>query len=328
MSVLKHPSLLIDLGRAGENGLPWSNDPTLQVEAEICRRWGFRLNAAGGRVRLDFDQEQLVPEWIRMEAPDLAGERLCVEGFLRLDSTNEEALRQARQGAPAGTLIVAEEQTAGRGRKGRVWHSPAGAGLYFSLILRPGKPRRAWPLLTHAASVALAETLGGLSAGLPVRRPLEVDLKWPNDVLLSGRKCAGILLETGRVDDMRPAAVVGVGVNVHAGSVPSMSAREAACLDEMAEAAIPRRRVLVGFLRRFDHWYGIFECGNHRELLARWKSLCSMWDGTPVWIMEGAKRRAVVTCGLDDNGALMVRTAEGKVETVLAGDIRLRRAAE
>ena len=316
MSVLKHPSQ------------PWGGDPTIQEEAETCRRWGFRLNSAGGRIRLDFDQEQLVPEWIRREAPAFGGERFRVKGFLRVDSTNEEALRQARQGASEGTLIVAEEQTAGRGRRGRVWHSPAGAGLYFSLILRPGQPRRAWSLLTHAASVALAETLEGLSAELPLRRPLEVDLKWPNDVLLSGRKCAGILLETERADDMQPAAVVGVGVNVHAGSVPLMSASEAACLDEMAETAVPRRRVLVGFLQRFHHWHGIFESGNHRELLARWKSLSSMWDGTPVWIMEGASRRAVVTCGLDDNGALRVRTAEGKVETVLAGDIRLRRAAE
>lgn len=328
MSVLKHPRLLSELARAGENGLPWGRDPSLKQDAEICRRWGFRIKVAGDRVRLDFDQEQLVPEWIRSEAPGPASGLLEVEGFLRLDSTNEEALRMERQGAPEGTLVVAEEQTAGRGRKGRVWHSPAGAGLYFSMVLRPGQPRRSWPMLTHAASIALAEALAALWADVPLRRLLDVDLKWPNDVLLSGRKCAGILLETGSVDDKHPATVLGVGVNVHAGSVPSISNREAACLDEIAGVSVPRRRVLVGFLRRFHHWYGIFESGKHRELLDRWKALSSMWDGKEIWILEGGSRKAAVTCGLDERGALKVRTAEGKLETVQAGDIRIRRPAE
>jgi BirA family biotin operon repressor/biotin-[acetyl-CoA-carboxylase] ligase len=162
MSTLRQPSILTDLGSAGEDGLPLDPSPLFRQQLELCRRWGFQFNIGGGRVSLRYDQEQLVPAWIQKETPSMAWERLEVIGFLSVESTNSEAVDLARQGAPGGTLIYAEEQTAGKGRKDRPWFSPAGSGLYFSLVLRPEQPRKAWPLLTHAASVALVESLKGL----------------------------------------------------------------------------------------------------------------------------------------------------------------------
>jgi BirA family biotin operon repressor/biotin-[acetyl-CoA-carboxylase] ligase len=318
----------MDLGAAGENGLPLDSSPGFRQQLEVCRQWGFQLDIAGGRIRLRYDHEQLVPAWIQQETPATAWERLEIFGFLSVGSTNGEAIDLARRGAPGGTLIYAEEQTAGKGRKERSWFSPAGVGLYFSLVLRPEQPRRAWPLLAHAASVALVETLKGLYEQRLISNQLDVDLKWPNDVLLSGNKCAGILLEALPAEAVGPAAVVGVGVNVHEVDGPVPEAPEAACVDRMARMRVPRRRILTGFLRHFQQWYLAFERGEHGDLLERWKSFSSMWTGTQIRISDSGEPRAGITCGLNEYGALLVRTADGRVETLLAGDVSIRKTIE
>ena len=314
MASLKHPALLIDLGHVGENGLPLIPGAAFQSELELCKQWGFLLNCANQRVSLVFDDDQLVPYWIQKETPAIAWDWLRINGFLQVESTNTEAAEQARSGAPGGTLIFAEEQTAGKGRNGRSWVSNARKGLYFTVILRPGQPVKFWPLLTHTASVALIETLKDLFPHL------DLDLKWPNDVLISGRKCAGILLESITETNMN-AAVIGLGINVRKGSVPESLESTAVCLDEASGTQVPRRQLLVHFLRKFQGYYLEFEKGNHRELLERWMSHSSMWDGAQVWISDGEVRRSAVTCGLNELGALMVRTPEGALETILAGDI-------
>jgi BirA family biotin operon repressor/biotin-[acetyl-CoA-carboxylase] ligase len=325
MSNIKHPAILIDLGHVGENGLPLNPDPWFQEQLELCREWGIKLNISSGRVSLQFDHEQLVPYWIQKETAAIAWNWLRVNGFFRIDSTNREATELARLGTPSGTLVYSEEQTAGKGRKGREWFSPRGSGLYFSLVLRPKQPREIWPILTHVASIALVDTLRELSdrKSIPVR--LDLDIKWPNDVLLSGRKCAGILLEMVPGENEGHAAVVGIGIDVHEGSVPESLRSEAVSIDEMAMTQVPRRQLLVRFLQNFQTSYMTFERGNHRELLEKWKSLSSMWDGAPIWIMEGKTRRAAVACGINDIGALLVRTPEGAIETLMAADISVRR---
>jgi BirA family biotin operon repressor/biotin-[acetyl-CoA-carboxylase] ligase len=325
MARLKYPSILIDLGHVGKNGLPCNSEAWFQKELQQCKEWGFQLTFADGRVSLVYDQDQLAPYWIQQETPAIAWEWLRVNGFLSVESTNSVALELARQGAPAGSLVYAEEQTAGKGRKDRDWFSPARAGLYFTLVLRPTQARKFWPLLTHAASVALGEALKHLSEQGIIPQPLEIDIKWPNDVLLSGKKCAGILLEAIQAESENPAAVVGVGVNVHAGSFPASLSAQATCVDEMAKSFVPRRLLLVQFLDRFQRYYLMFERGRHSEILERWKSMSSMWNGTWVWISDGSERRRVETCGLNEIGALMVRTSDGGIETILAGDISISR---
>jgi BirA family transcriptional regulator, biotin operon repressor / biotin---[acetyl-CoA-carboxylase] ligase len=327
MSMQKIPGVLIDLAHVGDSGLPLNPDPWFQQELEQCEKWGFRINRAGARVFLRFDHDQLVPYWIQRETPALAWDWLRVNGFLRIGSTNDEALELARQGAPSGTLVYAEEQTAGKGRKGRSWFAAAGKGLYFSIVLKPQQPHKNWPVLTHVAALALVEALRDLSINAVIPHPLDIDIKWPNDVLISGKKCAGILLETISANNETYAAVVGVGINVHDGSVPEALVSEATCIDVMAGAPVPRRELLIRFLRHFQKLFLIFEAGNHEELLELYKRFSSMWDGAQVLIEDGDVRRAGTTCGLNEIGALLIRTEQGSVETILAGDVRVRRAA-
>jgi len=320
------PNILNEVARAGQDGHLLSADPDSTATLELCRKWGFPLKFENGRAFLLYDEDALVPEWIENEARVLVWDKINVRGFLETGSTNEEALSQAHRGAAGGTLIYAERQTAGRGRKGRSWISPAGGGIYCTLILRPRQPQRHWPLLTHAASVALAHSLKEILEIYAPAHPITVDLKWPNDVLLSGKKTAGILLETIAVQDESRTAVVGVGINVRQGSVPEALKDQATCLDLEAGAEVPRRRLLVRFLYHLQLCYDLFERGGYRELLERWKSCSSMWNGVPVWIDDSGQRSAAVTCGLTDLGALRIRRTNGMEETLLAGDVSVRRA--
>jgi BirA family biotin operon repressor/biotin-[acetyl-CoA-carboxylase] ligase len=325
MANIKIPDILTDLSHVGTAGLLLGGAPVISKELEICRQWGYRLEQKDNRIFLHFDDDQIVPYWIQRETPDLAWDGLRVNGFLRIDSTNKEALLQARMGVPSGTLVCAEEQTAGRGRVGRSWYSPAKSGLYFSLIVRPRQSSKFWPLLTHVASVALVRTLQDLVDTKVIPEPLDIDIKWPNDVLISGKKCAGILLET-QTEGENQAVVVGVGINVHQDSVPDDMAEEAVCIDEPARTVVPRRKILVGFLQHFQIVYISFESGKHEEVLDSWKHYSTMWDGVQVWIEEGGRRRSAVTCGLNEIGALLVQTEEGSMETILAGDVRIQRS--
>jgi len=220
-------------------------------------------------------------------------------------------------------LVFAEEQTMGRGRKNRAWISPAGAGLYCTLILRPKQSQKNWPLLTLAAAISLVDTLKDFSNCEVLSAPLDIDIKWPNDVLLAGKKCAGILLESLLNDSENPAAVVGFGINIRKEGVPEHLASEAVSLEEMIHTQVPRRRILVRFLNFFQLCYLAFEQGKHQELLERWKSYSSMWNGVPIWIGEGEMRRQAITCGLNEIGALLVRTTDGTVETLYAESIRI-----
>ncbi len=272
-----------------------------------------------------WEPDRLDPARISEETPVTAWGTLQVKWFDELDSTNEEALRLARQGAAAGTLVVAECQTRGRGRMGRRWISPRGAGLYFSLILRPEPPVSTWPLLTHIAAWALARTLGGLSEKASIPYPLEVELKWPNDVLIGARKAAGILLETTGVGREIPAAILGVGVNVGGMAMPAEWANQVTSVSEAAGVLVPRRLLLVDFLTHFQSGYELFRRGDHDTILDQWKRYSRMWQDTPVWITEEGRSRTAVTRGLSPAGALIVETPDGREETILAGDVSLRR---
>jgi BirA family biotin operon repressor/biotin-[acetyl-CoA-carboxylase] ligase len=324
MTNVRIPNVLTDLAHVGTGGLPAGGAPVINQELETCKQWGYRIEEEKNRVFLRFDDDQIVPYWIQRETPDLAWEGLRVNGFLCIDSTNREALEQARLGAPGGMLICAEMQTAGRGRADRSWYSPAGTGLYFSLVTRPVQPEKYWPILTHTASVALFRAIKDLADAKVIPEPLDIDIKWPNDVLVSGKKCAGILLET-LVDGGNRAVVIGVGVNVRRGSVPDELAGTATSIDEMAGVVVPRRKILVGFLQHFQLLYVSFELGKHEEILDSWKHCSSMWNGVPVWIEEGGSRRPAVTYDLSETGALVVQNEDGSRETVYAGDIRIRR---
>ena len=144
MAKIRIPNILTDLAHVGNAGLLPGENPAIKHELEICRQWGYRILQEGDRAVLRYDEDQIVPYWVQREVPDLAWGFLRVNGYLQIDSTNAEALEQARAGAPEGTLVYAEEQTEGKGREDRDWYSPAGSSLYFSLIVRPKQEEKYW----------------------------------------------------------------------------------------------------------------------------------------------------------------------------------------
>jgi BirA family transcriptional regulator, biotin operon repressor / biotin---[acetyl-CoA-carboxylase] ligase len=291
--------------------------PHVLRAAAHCRQ-GFMVSSA-------WEPDLLDPAKIIEETPAIAWGRLQVMLFDEIESTNETALQCARRGAAGGTLVVAEYQTRGRGRMGRHWISPRGAGLYFSLILRPEPATNAWPLLTHVAACALADALRALPELGLIPHALDVELKWPNDVLVAGRKVEGILLETTGAGAGKSAAILGVGVNINRLDLPADLAGKVTSLGEASGVSVPRRPLLVSFLRHFQRGYELFRHGDHTSILDRWKAYSRMWKDTPVWIVEEGRHRAAVTRGLSPGGALIVETPDGREETILAGDVSVRR---
>jgi BirA family transcriptional regulator, biotin operon repressor / biotin---[acetyl-CoA-carboxylase] ligase len=227
-------------------------------------------------------------------------------------STNDVALERRVE----GLVVVAERQTAGRGRRGHTWFSPPGAGLYVSAVLAPATaradPRRATMLTTMASGVALAE-------GIEAAAGLRVDLKWPNDLFAAGRKLGGILAETAG-DDL---VVVGYGINVAAAALPAELRGRATSLEHELGRAVDRAAVLVETLAALARRYEDLLAGRFDAILDAWRGRAPAASGAPVSWTTNAGTRTGVTAGVGDDGALLVRTADG-VERIVAGEITWR----
>jgi BirA family biotin operon repressor/biotin-[acetyl-CoA-carboxylase] ligase len=224
-----------------------------------------------------------------------------------LSTTMAEAARLARAGCPSGTVVGAEEQTAGIGRHGRGWHSPAGDGLYLSVIVRLPFPAENFPALTLAMGLATMEAIQ-LSAGL------DCDLRWPNDVLVGGNKAAGILVQ------LEPAAlIVGVGINVNHAEFPGELAGTATSLRRELGHPVLREPLLVALLRRIDAWCGLIASEGIAPVLAHFTRASSYVRGRRVRA-DGSIQG--VTDGLDGQGFLWVRKDSGERVRVLTGGVR------
>ncbi len=240
----------------------------------------------------------------------------AVDWHDRCASTNALAVEAAAAGASEGLLIVADEQTAGRGRHGRAWSAPGGTSLLLSLLVRPVVPVPSRSLLPLLTGLVLAETV---SRHLP---DAAVALKWPNDLLVEGRKAAGILVEGAG-----GAAVVGVGVNVDWRGVnrPAEIA-DAISLAEAAGRDVDRWRLLAGFIgvfsRRYDQWSEL-----PAAFLDDYRQRCSTLDrGVRVTRAKRSPLEGLAT-GIDANGALLVRIGYGQTVAVNAGDVEHLRPA-
>ncbi len=235
-----------------------------------------------------------------MTAP--AEHRRPVVRFEVVDSTQRHAARLIADGAADGTAVVAETQTEGRGRRGRVWSDTPGASLLMSVLLRTTLPPSRVPTLSLAAGVAVVDALAS-SAGIGAR------LKWPNDVLVGGRKVAGILLERHG-----GAVVLGIGINVTTDAVPPDLAARATSI--VAEGGRPdREALLAAVLEAVERWRGRLEREGFAPIRVRWTELAAT-IGQRVSV-DGLQGLAV---GLDDDGALVLATASGRAR-VLAGDV-------
>jgi BirA family transcriptional regulator, biotin operon repressor / biotin---[acetyl-CoA-carboxylase] ligase len=229
----------------------------------------------------------------------------------RIDSTNEEALRRARAGAPEGTLVWAREQTGGRGRRGRAWSSPPG-NLYVSLLLRPGVPPAEAAQLGFVAAVAIAETL---RAALPAERGLSC--KWPNDLLVDGAKVAGILPEAEAAGRNVEALVLGMGINL--ASHPADTPYPATSL-QAAGAHITVEALLDSLAGRLLLWYRRWQEAGFLPIRLRWLDFAA-GVGQPIEVrLEGATLHGRFAA-LDTTGALDLELADGNHRLVTAGDV-------
>jgi len=235
--------------------------------------------------------------------------------FRETDSTNARARELAEQGAPEGTLVVSERQTRGRGRKGRFWFSPPGAGIYTSLILRPAMRPNDAPKITFLTAVSAAEALIRLTK-------LDVRIKWPNDLLVNGKKIAGILTEISAGREGLEYAVVGIGINVNTPAFPDEIGRKATSVLIETGERFPRTRLLKEYLRQQERYFGRLRTYGFAPILNRWKELTDtigrqirveMMDKTYVGRVEG----------IDPEGVLILKDREGVFHRIFSGDVAL-----
>jgi BirA family biotin operon repressor/biotin-[acetyl-CoA-carboxylase] ligase len=231
--------------------------------------------------------------------------------FESLPSTNTELARLASEGAVEGVSVVADEQTAGRGRLQRAWSSPKGAGLYFSILLRPAIPQNYWPLITFMAAIAVGDALRE-AAGV------ETDIKWPNDLLSGERKICGILAEAIDTPDGR-AVILGIGINVTPNAYPPELANVATSVSEAAGRPIDREQILAALLDALSRWYASLE---HPALIVdAWSNRSSYALGKLVQVSNGDDVWQGTTFGVEPDGALRLRTSSGEIKLVRAGDV-------
>lgn len=227
-------------------------------------------------------------------------------------STNDVAAALAESGAPEGSVVAADAQSAGRGRLGRQWSSPRGAGLYVSIVLRPD-PDVA-KLITIAAGVAVCEAIRA-STGL---RP---DLKWPNDALIAGRKVAGILAEAGAANGAVQHVILGIGINVGQASFPADVAATATSLEAELGRPVDRGLVFAELLAKLGERYQQIRQGAVAPVIETWRQLASVTLGRRVeWESSAGLRRGIAR-DIDDTGALVVDTPDGATR-VIAGTVR------
>jgi BirA family biotin operon repressor/biotin-[acetyl-CoA-carboxylase] ligase len=246
-------------------------------------------------------------------------------------STNDVAAERGRAGAAEGLVVLAESQTGGRGRLGRSWHSPAGANLTFSLLLRPARPPVEVPPLTLLAGAAVAAALADLvaPAGLVPR------LKWPNDVQLAhgaapgrggpgdpdvpNKKIAGILTEMASEGDRVGHVVVGIGLNVNDTALPPALADRATSLALATGRSLDRTAVLAGVLSALEEAYDDFRAAGPAAAVRRWATYGAV--GARCRVRVAGQDLQGVALGIDPDGALRVADDDGRVHRVVSGEI-------
>ncbi|MFN2425311.1 MAG: biotin--[acetyl-CoA-carboxylase] ligase [Candidatus Binatia bacterium] len=288
---------------------------------------GYEIEGARARgYRLVAPPSALTESAIRSRgAGSRIGRRIVVLDVTR--STNGDAMALGRDGEPEGTVVIAEEQTAGRGRLGRQWESSRGVNLYMSMLLRPLiEPWRA-PQLSLVAGIAVAETVR--------EEGIDAWIKWPNDVVVlmgesagpaegSLKKLAGILTEIEAEADRVAFVVVGIGVNLNADAAhfsPELDGKATSVLLERGHAT-DRAAFAARLLARFEECYDAWSSGGFAAVAPRWRAL-SVLDGRRVTVAAPGETFEGVCAGIDDDGVLLVDPGSAPMRRLLAGDVTI-----
>ncbi len=235
--------------------------------------------------------------------------------FSEIDSTNKQARELAEKGALEGEIVIAEQQTRGRGRLGRNWVSPPFLNLYLSVILRPKLPPAHAAQVTLMAAVALADTVAGFTPDTPA-------IKWPNDILLRGKKLAGILTESSITAERVNYVILGIGVNLnypHA-LMPEAIRERATSLMECAGKTVSREAFLGRLIHDLDRCYGILGEAGFDAIAPQWEAYFN-FRGERVRVEGGGEALAGIAKGIDRDGALIIEREGGQYHRVFAGDV-------
>ncbi|HUJ33336.1 MAG TPA: biotin--[acetyl-CoA-carboxylase] ligase [Candidatus Acidoferrum sp.] len=292
------------------------------VSRQAVWRWIQTLRELGVRVKGHARTGYHIERTPDILLPQLLSHRLYgtpfarrIFHFFKVDSTNTVALRLGEQGEPHGTLVLAEEQTSGRGRAGRSWTSEKSAGITCSILLRPPIPPAQTPLLTLVAGLAARDAAAEELDGAP-------DIRWPNDLIVDGKKFCGILTEMYAEPDRVHYAVLGIGMNVNQTKMPADLAAIATSLRIETGKTHSRPELLIRLLRHLDRYYNQFVADGAAPILRRFAEVSSYSQGKRVRITTSAETFTGTTAGLEPSGALRVARHDGRgVEVVLSGDV-------
>ena len=293
----------------------------IRVTRSTVWRWVERLRGLGveiqGHIGAGYQLKKipdiLFPSQVRRNfRSEQIGHR--VVHYFSTGSTNDVAMRQAGRGAAHGTVVVAEEQTAGRGRFGRSWYSERGSGLYLSVILRPPLAPAAAPLLPLLAGVAAQEAIESVTK-------LRPDIRWPNDLLVGKKKICGILTEMSAELDRLHYVVLGIGLNVNHRRVPKDLASIATSLRMEGEKEYSRIAVLVALLRNLERYYRLLLAKGPAPIVERFRAGSSYASGKRIRIKTPAEEFTATTVDLEPSGALRIRRKGGREESLLSGEI-------
>lgn len=274
---------------------------------EAVRNKGYRLTGEADVITQAELQSMLQTRWI--------GNRL--EYFDETDSTNIRARKLAEEGAPHGTLVVADSQSAGKGRRGRAWISPKGVGIWMSLVLRPPIRPADASMLTLVAGMAVVK-------GVRKSTGLKAMIKWPNDAILSGKKICGILTEMSTEEDRIRYVITGIGINVNVSSFPEEIAEKATSLKEELGEAVKRSLVIAAVAEAFEEFYDSFLKTHDMSCLMEDYNKALVNRNRQVTVLDSRGQYQGRALGIDPEGSLLVQRRDGTVESVISGEVSVR----
>ncbi len=242
--------------------------------------------------------------------------------YEQIDSTNAQAKVEAREGAQNGTLIIADMQTDGKGRRGRTWESPAGANIYFTLLIRPNFAPDKASMLTLVMALAVAKGLEQAFAKLP-NAPSPM-IKWPNDIVLNGKKVCGILTEMSMKQTQIDYVIIGVGINVNKQKFPIEIVDKATSLEAECGQCFLRTNLIASIIEAFEAYYEVFEQrGNLADLCEQYHQILVNKDREVCVLDPKGEYRGIAT-GITDMGELCVELPDGSQTKVYAGEVSVR----
>jgi BirA family biotin operon repressor/biotin-[acetyl-CoA-carboxylase] ligase len=284
-------------------------------------RWIEKLRTLGVRVkghpssgyRIEKMPDVLVPNLLRKRLPQgPIGKR--IHHFFKTDSTNSVAMRLGEEGEPHGTLVIAEEQTAGRGRGGHTWYSEKTNGIYVTVLLRPAISPQQAPLITMVAGLAVRDAIVETTGQIP-------DLRWPNDLLFGRKKFCGVLTEMNAEQDRIHFVAVGIGINVNHERIPNELAAIATSLRIETGRINSRVEIVARLLRHLDSYYNRFLSEGAEAIVARFSEVSSYARGKRVRIATMTGTYTGTTDGLEPGGLLRVKRDDGRTLPVISGTL-------